>query len=115
MARPAPKHHPVDQQHSSDKPSGHQKAAIIEVLAEDGDQVEPPPPEVVEPDPEMSPEEAEEARKSYLLTRFCITARGYWSSTGDRAAWPFSLGLLLLIIGTVGYQYGINVWNRTIF
>jgi len=34
----------------------------VERVAEDGDAVEPPPREVLEPDPEMSPEEAEEAR-----------------------------------------------------
>jgi vitamin B12/bleomycin/antimicrobial peptide transport system ATP-binding/permease protein len=115
MAKPAAKHHPVEKQHSTDKSPDDEKAPIIEVVAEDGDQVEPPPPEVVEPDPEMSPEEAEAARKNYLLTRFWISSRGYWGRQGDRMAWPFSIGLLLLIIGTVGFQYGINVWNRTIF
>ena len=88
---------------------------IVEVVAEDGDQVEPPPPEVVEPDPEMSPEEAEQARKDYLLTRFWISARGYWGESGDRLAWLFSIGLLILIVANVGFQYGINVWNRAIF
>ena len=47
-----------------------------------GDHVEPPPPEVVEPDPEMTPEEAEQARKDYLLTRFWISA----ADIGARAA-----------------------------
>src|SRR3954468_250345 len=88
---------------------------IVEVVAEDGAQVEPPPPEVVEPDPEWSAEEAEQARKDYLLTRFWISARGFWGKGGDRLAWLFSIGLLLLIVGTVGFQYGINVWNRAIF
>ena len=118
MSKPAAKHHPARKSSDPDKAPkapDPEKAPIIEVLAEDGDQVEPPPPEVVEPDPEMSPEEAEEARKSYLLTRFWISARGYWGSQGDRLAWPFSIGLLLLIIGTVAFQYGINVWNRAIF
>jgi putative ATP-binding cassette transporter len=27
----------------------------------------------------------------------------------------FSIGLLILIIGNVAFQYGINVWNRAIF
>jgi putative ATP-binding cassette transporter len=98
-----------------DEKSLEEKAPIVEVVAEDGDQVEPPPPEVVEPDPELSPEEAEQVRKEYLLTRFWISARGYWGRQGDRLAWPFSIGLLLLIVGTVGFQYGINVWNRAIF
>src|SRR5215470_9555413 len=118
MANPAAKHHPAETSSNpekADKAPDPEKAPIIEVIAEDGDQVEPPPPEVVEPDPDMSPEEAEEARKSYLLTRFWISARGYWGSKGDRLAWPFSIGLLLLIVGTVGFQYGINVWNRAIF
>lgn len=92
-----------------------EKAPIVEVVAEGGDQVEPPPPEIIEPDPELTPEEAEEARKRYLLTRFWISARGYWGRQGDRLAIPFSAGLLVLIVGTVGFQYGINVWNRSIF
>jgi putative ATP-binding cassette transporter len=88
---------------------------FVEVVTENGDQVEPPPPEVIEPDPELSPEEAEQARKDYLLTRFWISARGYWGKNGDRLAWPFTIGLLILIIANVGFQYGINVWNRAIF
>ncbi|GLH77012.1 ATP-binding protein [Bradyrhizobium sp. SSBR45G] len=91
------------------------KAPIIEIAAENGDRVEPPPPEVVEPDPELSPEEAEQVRKRYLLTRFWISARGFWGRAGDRLAWPFTISLLILIVGTVAFQYGINVWNRSIF
>src|SRR6202030_1114115 len=68
-----------------------------------------------EPDPELSPEEAEEVRKDYLLTRFWISARGFWGKNGDRLAWAFSIGLLILIVANVGFQYGINVWNRAIF
>jgi putative ATP-binding cassette transporter len=96
-------------------PDSNEKSEFVEVIAEDGDHVEPPPPEAIEPDPEMSPEEAEQARKDYLLTRFWISARGYWGSKGDRLAWLFTIGLLVLIVGTVGFQYGINVWNRAIF
>src|SRR3981081_4310195 len=97
------------------KESAARKSPIVEVVAEDGDHVEPPPPEVVEPDPELSPEEAEEARKDYLLTRFWISARGFWGKGGDRLAWAFSIGLLILIVANVGFRYGINVWNRAIF
>jgi putative ATP-binding cassette transporter len=100
--------------HDEEK-SREAKAPIVEVVSEDGDHVEPPPPEVVEPDPELSPEEAEQVRKEYLLTRFWISARGYWGGMGDRLVWPFSIGLLILIVGTVGFQYGINVWNRAVF
>src|SRR5829696_5640304 len=92
-----------------------QKSEFVDVTAEGGNHVEPPPPEAVEPDPQMSPEEAEQARKDYLLTRFWISARGYWSRGGDRLAWLFTIGLLLLIVVNVGFQYGINVWNRAIF
>lgn len=95
--------------------SSADEAPIIEIAAENGAQVEPPPPEVVEPDPELSPEEAEQVRKRYLLTRFWISAHGYWGAAGDRLAWPFTIGLLILIVGTVAFQYGINVWNRSIF
>lgn len=91
------------------------KPPIVRIKGENGDEVEPPPPELLEPDPELSPEEAEQARKDYLLTRFWISARGFWGRNGDRLAWPFSLGLVALIVLTVGFQYGINVWNRAIF
>src|ERR1700712_883696 len=98
---------------STFRPTG--KAPIVDLVSETGDQVEPPPPEVVEPDPKMSPEEAEEARKDYLLTRFWISAKGFWGKNGDRLAWVFCIGLLILIVANVGFQYGINVWNRAIF
>ncbi|RXH23613.1 ABC transporter ATP-binding protein [Bradyrhizobium nanningense] len=91
------------------------KPPIVGIEGENGDDVAAPPPELLEPDPELSPEEAEQARKDYLLTRFWISARGFWGRSGDRLAWPFSIGLGLLIILTVGFQYGINVWNRAIF
>jgi putative ATP-binding cassette transporter len=97
------------------KKSPGKQPPIVEIDAESGDPVEPPPPEIVEPDPEMTPEELEQARKDYLLTRFWISARGFWGRHGDRLAWPFSIGLLVLIVTNVGFQYGINVWNRAIF
>lgn len=95
--------------------TGDEKSEIVDIAAEDGEHVEPPPPEVVEPDPEWTKEEAEQARKDYLLTRFWISARGYWGKGGDRLAWLFTIGLLILIVANVGFQYGINVWNRAIF
>ncbi|MBW5435464.1 ABC transporter ATP-binding protein/permease [Bradyrhizobium canariense] len=91
------------------------KPPIVEIVGETGEEEARPPPELVEPDPEQSPEEAEQARKDYLLTRFWISARGFWGRNGDRLAWPFSIGLGVLIVLTVGFQYGINVWNRAIF
>jgi putative ATP-binding cassette transporter len=74
-----------------------------------------PLPDVVDDDAHMSPEDAEQARKKYLLKRFWISARGYWGRNGDRLAWPCSIGLLALIGINVGFQYGINIWNREIF
>lgn len=100
---------------SSAKKTAEDKPDIVDITAEDGKPVEPPPPEVVEPDPEWTEEEAEQARKDYLLTRFWISARGFWGKGGDRLAWMFTLGLLVLIVANVGFQYGINVWNRAIF
>lgn len=65
--------------------------------------------------PDMTPEELEEARKAFLLKRFWISARGFWGRQGDRLAWPLSIGLLVMIGINVGFQYGINVWNRGLF
>src|SRR3954454_17734932 len=91
------------------------KPPIVEIVGETGEEVDPPPPELVEPDPELSPEEAEEARKGYLLNRFWISARGFWGRNGDRLAWAYTIGLAVLIVASVAFQYGINVWNRAIF
>ncbi|WP_254634288.1 ABC transporter ATP-binding protein/permease [Mesorhizobium sp. GbtcB19] len=74
-----------------------------------------PPPEEAEPSPRLSPEEAERARKKYLLRRFWISGRGYWGFRADKLAWPLTIGLLVLICVNVGFQYGINRWNRAIF
>src|SRR5216117_3215148 len=104
-----------DKTDSEEKSDSDEKSEFVEVTAEGGDHVELPPLEVVEPDPDMSPEEAEQARKDYLLTRFWISARGFWGKNGDRLAWILSIGLLVLIVANVGLQYGINVWNRAIF
>ncbi|MBR1269553.1 ABC transporter ATP-binding protein/permease [Bradyrhizobium sp. AUGA SZCCT0222] len=113
-SKPSSKKSSATKESAPEQPAA-EKSEIVDVVAEDGDHVEPPPPQVVEPDPELSPEEAEQARKDYLLTRFWISARGYWGRGGDRLAWVFSIGLLILIVVNVGFQYGINVWNRAIF
>jgi len=77
--------------------------------------VEAPPPEMVEPEPGLSPEELEQLKRDYLLTRFWISARGFWGRGGGRLAWVLSIGLLALIVLQITFQYGINVWNRSIF
>lgn len=64
---------------------------------------------------ELTPEDIEEARKAFLLKRFWISARGFWGRGGDVFAWAASLGLLVMIGINVGFQYGINVWNRGLF
>ena len=74
-----------------------------------------PLPEAIDPDPQLTPEETDLARKAYLLRRFWISARGYWGRNGDRFAWPVSIGLLLLIGINVAFQYRVNVWNRGLF
>lgn len=103
--------------HSKPKPvdGTGQNGAKNAPTTDDRDIDDPLPPEEIEPASGLTPEEAEQARKRYLLKRFWISARGYWSRRGDRLAWPFSLGLLAMIGINVGFQYGINVWNRGIF
>ncbi|MGP4672130.1 ABC transporter ATP-binding protein/permease [Agrobacterium salinitolerans] len=76
---------------------------------------DPLPPEEIGPVLGLTPQQTEELRKRYLLKRFLISARGFWSRRGDGLAWPFSIGLLVMIGVNVGFQYGINIWNRGIF
>lgn len=63
----------------------------------------------------LTPEQTEQARRAYLLKLFWTSARGYWSRNGDKLAWLCSIALLALICLNVGFQYGINVWNRGLF
>ncbi|WP_136621475.1 MULTISPECIES: ABC transporter ATP-binding protein/permease [Mesorhizobium] len=102
--------------------SRQKKASAVEAALEAEGHAAPevdgqaaPPPDAVDPDPQLTPEEAEQARKKYLLTRFWISARGYWGRGADRLAWPFTIGVLVLICINIGFQYGINVWHRSIF
>src|SRR5882757_6904278 len=102
------------QKQSRQEKPRQEKASTAEVSPEVDGQAAPPP-EAVEPDPELTPEQAEQARKKYLLRRFWISGRGYWGRHGDKLAWLLTIGLLALIGVNVGFQYGINVWNRAIF
>ncbi|QTK82932.1 ABC transporter ATP-binding protein [Agrobacterium tumefaciens] len=105
MIDPDAKPHPSDDTSQNDINNDHSEDAPEEPL----------PPEEIEPDPGLTTEEAAEARKKYLLKRFWISARGFWSRRGDALAWPFCIGLLAMIGINVAFQYGINVWNRGIF
>lgn len=86
-----------------------------EAVATVGDVVELPPPDVIEPSEQRSPNAAEQLRRRYLLKRFWLSARRFWGPDGDRLAWAMSGGLIALIVAIVGFQYAINVWNRAIF
>lgn len=72
-------------------------------------------PDITGSKPELTAEEAEQARRKYLLSRFWQSARGFWSRSGEKLAWPCSIALLTLLLTNVGFQYGINVWNRNLF
>ena len=54
---------------------------------ETGKTIDAPPPEILETDPGLSPEEAEQIRRDYLLKRFWISAKGFWGAAGGRLAW----------------------------
>jgi putative ATP-binding cassette transporter len=88
---------------------------IEDVVAETGKTIDAPPPEILETDPGLSPEEAEQIRRHYLLKRFWISAKGFWGAAGGRLAWVLTGGLLVLIFLQLSFQYGINLWNRAIF
>jgi putative ATP-binding cassette transporter len=79
------------------------------------DELHEAPAEDEKSDQEVA-EPSETNRRRYLLHRFWRSARGFWRpSEGDRLAWPLTAAGALLILGTLGFQYGINVWNRGIF
>ncbi|MCP1972899.1 MULTISPECIES: ABC transporter ATP-binding protein/permease [Bradyrhizobium] len=88
---------------------------IEDVVAETGKTIDAPPPEILETDPGLSPEEAEQIRRDYLLKRFWISAKGFWGVAGGRLAWVLTGGLLVLIFLQLSFQFGVNLWNRAIF
>ncbi|MGX1235574.1 putative ATP-binding cassette transporter [Bradyrhizobium japonicum] len=88
---------------------------IEDLVAETGKTIDAPPPEILETDPGLSPEEVEQIRRNYLLKRFWFSAKGFWGATGGRFAWVLTGGLLVLIFLQLSFQYGVNLWNRAIF
>lgn len=70
---------------------------------------------MLEPEPGLSAEEVEQLKRDYLLTRFWISARGFWGAGGGPLSRVLTVGLFGLIILQISFQYGINVWNRAIF
>lgn len=56
------------------------------------------------------------SHRKKLLLRFWSSARGFWNiRQGDRHALWMSTGLLILVLAQLGFNYGINIWNRSLF
>ena len=90
--------------------------AAVSPLAEGGEPAaETPAPVPDAPEDWEAEDDPEAAKRRYLLGRFWHSARAFWSRGGDRLAWPLSAAVLALILVNLGFQYGINVWNRGIF
>ncbi len=53
--------------------------------------------------------------KKYLVRRFWMSAKGFWSRNGDKWAWGLVAILLAIVAAQVYIQYQINIWNRAIF
>jgi putative ATP-binding cassette transporter len=62
----------------------------------------------------MIPEEEQQSRQ-YLLARFWDSALGFWRRSGDRAAWPLTVLVVVILLGNLGLQYQLNLWNRSMF
>jgi putative ATP-binding cassette transporter len=91
-----------------------------EPVTESGEKLPDPPPEIgdateIQEEEDDGQESLEEVRRRFLLGRFWLSAKGFWSRNGGKLAWPLSIGLLVLILINLAIQYGINVWNRQIF
>jgi putative ATP-binding cassette transporter len=50
-----------------------------------------------------------------LIRRFWLSARGYWSGDTRRTAWLLTVGLVVLILVQIAFQYRMNIWSRDIF
>nr|WP_292554869.1 hypothetical protein [Mesorhizobium sp.] len=54
-------------------------------------------------------------RTQEIFAEAFLDQRARLLGSGDRIAWPFTIGLLILICISVGFQYGIKVWKLAIF
>ena len=129
--RTKPRADPKSKAEPAAEPNGRRKAeqndplkhkpadkSKTEPVTESGEKLPTPPPEIVDPPEqtdELDQEEFDSVRRSYLLRRFWLSAKGFWSRHGGRLAWLLSFGLLALVVLQVGVQYSINLWNRYIF
>jgi vitamin B12/bleomycin/antimicrobial peptide transport system ATP-binding/permease protein len=112
---------PADEKKAADEKSTRDaKAEIAE--PESAERVEETLPESVddkiaeiEQSDELSEEDKEDLRRSYLLRRFWQSARGFWGKHGPRAAWILSGAVLLVVVLNIGMTYAMNLWNRGIF
>jgi putative ATP-binding cassette transporter len=50
-----------------------------------------------------------------LVHRFWHVARGYWTEDAWLSAWLLTIGLLVLALLQLAFQYRLNVWNRDLF
>src|SRR5674476_477143 len=50
-----------------------------------------------------------------LVRRFWASARGFWFGDNRRTAWLLTVGLIILILIQLAFQYRMNIWNRDIF
>ncbi len=57
----------------------------------------------------------ETAKRKYLLRRFWLTARGFWTRGNGTRAWYLTGALIVIVVMQVYVSYQINVWNRAIF
>jgi vitamin B12/bleomycin/antimicrobial peptide transport system ATP-binding/permease protein len=63
----------------------------------------------------LDDEASNRLRRRLLLRRFWRSARGFWSSGGDRLSWLLTGTILLTVLLFLAASYGMNVWNRAIF
>lgn len=84
-------------------------------VTESGEKLPDPPPDIPEMVDDEDAEALERVRRRYLLSRFWLSAKGFWGRNGAPLAWLLSGTLMVLIIVNLSIQYGINVWNRHIF
>src|SRR5665647_685649 len=50
-----------------------------------------------------------------LIRRFWTSARGFWFGDNRRTAWLLTVGLIIVILIQLAFQYRMNIWNRDIF
>lgn len=63
----------------------------------------------------MEPNSGHDAESALAVVSFASFASRFWRGAQARQAWLLTIGIIVLMAGTLGVNLALNYWNRTFF